>query len=190
MVAHSKGGLEARYLISSLGMDDKIASLTTISSPHHGSKTMDILFKFPRSLFKFTAVFVNLWLRILGDNQPDFYTACWQFTTYYCNEFNKRNPNSAKVYYQSYATVMRNSLSDIFMAVTHFVISFIEGVSDGMVTPSSAAWTNFRGVLKGVTNRGISHLDSVDFRRHRFTKKTMVDRYLISGIFISVLRQN
>ena len=67
-------------------------------------------------------------------------------------------------------------MSDIFMAVPHFVISLTEGANDGLVTPSSAAWTNFRGVLKGVTNRGISHLDSVDFRRHRFTKKTMVNK--------------
>lgn len=40
IIAHSKGGLEARYLISSLNMANKVASLTTISTPHHGMKTL------------------------------------------------------------------------------------------------------------------------------------------------------
>lgn len=31
IIAHSKGGLDARYAISSLGMGDKVASLTTLA---------------------------------------------------------------------------------------------------------------------------------------------------------------
>ncbi len=34
LIAHSKGGLEARYLISTLGFAEKTASLTTICTPH------------------------------------------------------------------------------------------------------------------------------------------------------------
>ncbi|MCL2421905.1 MAG: hypothetical protein FWD03_08620 [Defluviitaleaceae bacterium] len=41
IIAISKGGLEARYMVSKLEMGDKIASVTTISTPHHGSRTMD-----------------------------------------------------------------------------------------------------------------------------------------------------
>ena len=41
LIAHSKGGMEARYMIKVLGMNTHVASLTTISTPHHGSKTMD-----------------------------------------------------------------------------------------------------------------------------------------------------
>ncbi|MCM1578837.1 MAG: triacylglycerol lipase, partial [Ruminococcus sp.] len=37
IIAHSKGGLEARYLISSLGYGKRTASLTTLSTPHNGS---------------------------------------------------------------------------------------------------------------------------------------------------------
>ena len=33
IIAHSKGGLEARYLISSLGMADQVASLSTVCTP-------------------------------------------------------------------------------------------------------------------------------------------------------------
>ena len=51
IVAHSKGGLEARMAASSLGMGDKIASITTIGTPHRGSKTIDKLLRAPDSLF-------------------------------------------------------------------------------------------------------------------------------------------
>ncbi len=41
LIAHSMGGLDARWLISKLGYGDRIATLTTISSPHAGSAIAD-----------------------------------------------------------------------------------------------------------------------------------------------------
>lgn len=41
VIAHSMGGLDTRYAISLLGYADKIASLTTIATPHHGSPLAD-----------------------------------------------------------------------------------------------------------------------------------------------------
>jgi triacylglycerol lipase len=37
IIAHSMGGLDARYAISQLGIADRVASLTTIGTPHHGA---------------------------------------------------------------------------------------------------------------------------------------------------------
>lgn len=175
VLAHSKGGLEVRYLISSLGMSDQIASLTTVCTPHHGSKTMDLICKLPTLLFRLASVLANLWFRILGDNDPDFHAVCGQFCTYYALEFNKSNPDVDGIYYQRYAAVMKNSFSDFFMIIPHFVVKLIEGENDGLVTPESAKWTNFKGVLKGSTNRGISHADEVDIRRMRLSKKVKSD---------------
>ena len=42
IIAHSMGGLDARYLISKLGYASKVASLTTISTPHRGSPLADV----------------------------------------------------------------------------------------------------------------------------------------------------
>ena len=53
IIAHSKGGLDARYAISTLGMGDRVASLTTMSTPHHGSKTVDLLLRVPDCLVRF-----------------------------------------------------------------------------------------------------------------------------------------
>ncbi|NLW88973.1 MAG: alpha/beta fold hydrolase [Clostridiaceae bacterium] len=172
IIAHSKGGMEARYMISTLGMADYIASLTTISTPHHGSKTMDIACKLPGFMFGMAAFFANRWFKLLGDRNPDFHFVCRQFTTGYAEEFNRENVDSDAVYYQSYAGVMRNSLSDGLMFFPHWVVCCIEGENDGLVTPGSAMWGDFKGILKGCTNRGISHADEVDMRRRKFTSKS------------------
>ena len=171
IIAHSKGGLEARYMISSLGMADKVASLTTLATTHHGSKTIDLFCKLPKWLYKTAAFFTNIFFRILGDKNPDFYMASRQFTTVHMTAFNEQNPDSPSVYYQSYAAVMRNPFSDIFMFWPNLFVWLIEGENDGLVTPKSAEWTNFKGILRGTTRRGISHADEVDVRRMNFSRK-------------------
>lgn len=175
IIAHSKGGLEARYMISTLGMANHVASLTTVATPHHGSKSMDFLLKLPSWLYRIAAFFVNRFFRILGDKQPDFFTTTRQFSTTYANTFNEQNPDAPSVYYQSYAAVMKNPFSDLLMFWPNLCVGFIEGENDGLVTPESATWTNFRGILRGKTSRGISHADEVDLRRMKFSKKSSAD---------------
>jgi triacylglycerol lipase len=41
VIAHSMGGLDARYAISRLGLDARVASLTTIGTPHRGTPIAD-----------------------------------------------------------------------------------------------------------------------------------------------------
>src|SRR6266481_4663145 len=41
IVAHSMGGLDARYAISRLGLAPRVASLTTIGTPHQGTPLAD-----------------------------------------------------------------------------------------------------------------------------------------------------
>lgn len=173
IIAHSKGGIDARYMISSLNMGSKVASLTTISSPHHGSKTVDIYASRTAIFRKLVAGIVNLNFRILGDDAPDFYESVTSLTTEYMVEFNQANPNVKGVYYQSYAGAMKTIMSDIIMAPPHMIVSLFDGrENDGMVSVESATWGNFRGVISTPTNRGISHLDEVDFRRSNFTTQT------------------
>ena len=172
VIAHSKGGLEARYLISSLGMSDKIASLTTLSTPHNGSVTVDKLLKFPQPIIKFGCKAVDIWFRIIGDSSPETYKAVLSFRTADAEKFNADNPDSEKVYYQSYAFVMKNMLSDIFMWLPWAVVNHFEGENDGLLAPSAVKWTNFKGVIRGCKSRGISHCDEVDMRRNKLSKKS------------------
>ena len=45
LIAHSMGGLDSRVLISGMGYGDRVASLTTISSPHGGTAVADVALK-------------------------------------------------------------------------------------------------------------------------------------------------
>ena len=171
IIAHSKGGLDCRYAISALEKGDKVASLTTISTPHHGSKTVDLLMKFPAFLVKFAGFCTDCVFRVFGDKKPNSYKVFQTFTTKEAKIFNEKYADDLNVYYQSYAFVMKNALSDIFMCIPHIAVSIIEGENDGLLTPEAARWGVFKGVYSGVGRRGISHCDEVDMRRKRFSKK-------------------
>lgn len=175
LIAHSKGGLEARYLVSSLGMAPYVASVTTISTPHHGSKTMDVLYRLPHGLFRLGGFFVDLWYRLLGDRDPDFFAVCGQFTTAWAEAFNRANPDAEGVLYRTYGGVMAGPASDLLMAWQHFVVRRVEGDNDGLVSLASAQWTGFRGPWRGVGRRGISHLDEVDLRRRPLWGRPQAD---------------
>lgn len=170
IIAHSKGGVEARHLITALGYSGKVASLTTISSPHHGSKTMDWLLRLPKPLFRIAGVFVNTFSRIIGDKKPDFFKASREFSTAHMQQFNVQTPDAAGVYYQSCASAMKRARSDILMWLPYLVVRRFDGENDGLVGAESAKWGHFMGVWRGAANRGISHIDAVDLRRP-LTKK-------------------
>ena len=170
VIAHSKGGLEARMAASSLGAGAKIASITTIASPHHGSRTVDLLFRMPRGLFSLAAFAVDNWIRVVGDRRPDFLEVCKGFTTQAAERFNRENPDVPGVFCQSYACVMSHPLSDINLSTANFVVSRLEGPNDGLVTLSSASWGETH-VLRGAGFRGISHLDAIDLRRAPLSRR-------------------
>lgn len=187
VIAHSKGGLDMRYAISSLKMSKYVASLTTISTPHHGSLTVDKLFRLPKCMIKFVAGCADLWLRICGDQNPDAYKVFQTFTTAAAEEFNRNNPDEPEVYYQSYAFIMKHVWSDLFMLVPGIVVKFFEGPNDGLLAPRAVMWTNFRGVVTGASNRGISHCDEVDLRRKKLTNKQGEGIRDITDFYISVV---
>ena len=171
IIAHSKGGLEARMVASSLGMGKAIASITTIGTPHRGSKTIDKLLKIPDSLFNIASFAVDNWIGLIGDTKPNFYAVCQDFSTEYAERFNRENPDVPGVYYQSYAGIMRTPFSDINLSTANLIVKLIEGDNDGLVSVDSAKWGDSFTLLTGCTNRGISHYDEIDFRRTPFSFK-------------------
>ena len=171
IIAHSKGGLEARMVASSLGMAGQIASITTIGTPHRGSKTIDRLLKAPDSLFNLASFAVDNWIGLIGDTKPNFYAVCKDFSTEYAEAFNRENPDAPGVYYQSFAGVMKTPLSDIHLSTANTVVQWLEGENDGLVSVESAKWGDDFTLLTGLTNRGVSHYDEIDFRRSPLSAK-------------------
>lgn len=171
ILAHSKGGLDSRYAISTLGMGDKVASLTTMATPHHGSKTVDKLLKFPDWMVRFVGWCADIWFRVLGDRHPSSYRVFHSFTTKEAAAFNKNNPDYPGIYYQSYAFVMKNPLSDFLMWLPNVVVNSIEGPNDGLLPPEAVRWGDFQGTFTGAGRRGISHCDEIDLRRRPLCRK-------------------
>jgi triacylglycerol lipase len=162
IIAHSKGGLEARYLISSLRQHDSVASLTTISTPHKGVKAMNIALHIPDGLYKFAAFLVNTWNRIIGDKQPDFYKSSRQLSEKECSEFNKINVDNSSIYYQSYAAKMKYFFSDIIYIFLNPFLMITDGENDGLCPVYSAKWGNFKGIITTEGKFGISHSGIID----------------------------
>ena len=178
IIAHSKGGLDARYMISKLEMGDYVASLTMMSSPHRGCKFVDLACNIPDKIYKAIAKLFNKYYRFLGDRNPDFYTASRQFATFHSKKFNEEVKDVEQVYYQSYATVVRNFFSDYMVTLPYILVKLTEGENDGLVSINSAKWGKFNGVLKNKHWRGISHGDIIDLRRDDYKGFNVVEKYV------------
>ncbi|MDR0290172.1 MAG: hypothetical protein LBI06_04485 [Treponema sp.] len=178
IIAHSRGGLEARYLISTMNMGHAVASLTTISTPHHGVKTMNLAVALPDGLYHFSSFFVNVWFRMLGDKKPDFFASSRQLSEKYSIAFNECNPDREEVYYQSYAAMMKYFFSDMTFVMLHPIIKFADGDNDGLCPVESAKWGDFKGIIttKGVF--GISHCGIIDLYRINYRGMNILDFYL------------
>jgi len=190
LIAHSKGGIEARYMISSMGMAGKVASLTTISTPHYGSGVIQEILGWPDFLLRsIAAPVVNLSGRAMGDKNPDFYNAVQSLGTAYMEEFNKNNPNRPGVYYQSFAGECWAPASDIILSLPGYWVKSVEGPNDGMVTVESAKWGKFRGVVRGAGYRGVSHADEVDMRRMDVAIKPLLGAETVPTLYAAIVAE-
>ncbi|NLD46723.1 MAG: triacylglycerol lipase [Clostridiaceae bacterium] len=178
IIAHSRGGLDARYMISILGMSEHVASLTTISTPHHGSKIVDIVYKLPEPLINLIGNSLNKNAKMMGDKRSDIFASSRQLSVSSCEEFNKMVINSEKVYYQSFAAVMNNIFSDYILTIPNLLLRFAEGKNDGLVSVESSKWGEFKGVLSTKHSRGISHGDVIDLRRNDYEGFDAREKYI------------
>ncbi len=186
VIAHSKGGLDIRCAIVKYGLGDKVASVTTMSTPHNGSVTVDKLLKLPDFLVRIAGSCTDLVFRVLGDKQPDSYTVFKSLTTAGAKKFNEEYPDAPETYYQSYAFAMKSPFSDMFLWFPSLVVWLVEGVNDGLLTPDAVKWTNFKGIVRSNSRRGISHCDEVDMRRLRLTGKQGDGVSDITDFYLSV----
>ena len=128
LIAHSMGGLDSRYMISRLGMEDRVLSLTTIGTPHRGSSFADWGI---RRLSRSVKPFLHFW-GIPTDAFDDL-------TSEACAQFNEMTPDAPGVRYYSVAGACSRELVpwQWWPAVT---FSPEDGPNDGVVSVKSARW--------------------------------------------------
>ncbi len=144
IIAHSMGGLDARFLITHLEHADRIISLTTLGTPHRGSTLADIVLRGRPSALVRLARLVGL----TTDGAADLRLASMQ-------RFNEQTPDLPQVRYFSLAATKPIREMDLVLRRSARVLQRAEGPSDGLVSVSSAAWGERQEVWRG------DHLDLI-----------------------------
>ena len=122
IIAHSKGGIDSRYLIWRYNFGDKVASLTTISTPHHGAEIADLIAGQDIIYSNLAKHTMEIFGQLYGDTNPDLYAVLRQLTTGNMEMFNKKVAADERVYYQSIYTVMNKASDDILFSPTYSYI--------------------------------------------------------------------
>jgi triacylglycerol lipase len=165
IIGHSRGGTEARYMISVLEMGEQTASLTTLGTPHHGSVLADIIVgKLPVGQLM-VARLVNLFARMMGDESPDSLRAALSVTTEAMAQFNRDVQDHPDVYYQSYAGHVNKSHGNLMMKTLAGIHYRFGGKNDGLVSIESAQWGEFKGIISDANCSSVSHNDMIGISR-------------------------
>jgi triacylglycerol lipase len=138
IIAHSMGGLDARHMISRLGMADRVKSLTTISAPHRGSALADWFCLNYRQ-----RVPLLVTLEALGFN-VDGFADCRPRA---CAEFNERTPDATGVRYFCYTATVEPPRITPLLRRGWSILRPLEGANDGIVSARSARWGEEVGQL-------------------------------------------
>lgn len=170
IIAHSKGGLDSRYAISMLGMDQYVASLTTINTPHRGCEFADyLLSKIPQKQQEMVARTYNAALRKLGDTNPNFLEAVFDLTAERCKKMNEVVKDAPGVFYQSVGSKLNVASGGRFpLNFTYQLVNYFDGNNDGLVGEKSFPWGAEYRFLTVNGKRGISHGDMIDLNRENF----------------------
>lgn len=165
LIAHSKGGIDSRFLISTLGYAPKVASLTTLSTPHLGAEIADFACNRKYIHSKIAKKVINALVKLYGDDSPNLYTMLEDLRTKNMVKFNLQNPNASSVYYSSYQSFMTGGVDDLSHTLTYYLVKRISGANDGVVSLKSSKWGNNHTLIQGVKGGGISHSEIVDIKR-------------------------
>jgi len=178
LIAHSKGGIDSRFLISTLEYAPKIASLTTISTPHLGCEIVDFVFDKKYIHTKLAKKVTCFLAKLYGDKSPDPHKLLEDLTTENMYRFNQKNLDAKFVYYSSYQSFMKNSFDDLTFFLSYRIIKKIAGENDGIVSLKSSRWGKSCTLIKGEKMHGISHAEIIDIKRKKISGIDIPSEYL------------
>ncbi len=131
VVAHSMGGLDARYAVSRLGLGRRVASLTTVGTPHRGTPIADLGAGLKRRL-RLDGALAAMGLRL---------EALDDLTLGRMEAFNRQVPDARGVAYGSVVgTVARKRHTSPLLVPGYLWLRERAGENDGMVPASSQEW--------------------------------------------------
>jgi triacylglycerol lipase len=133
IIAHSMGGLDARYAISKLHVAGRVASLTTIGTPHRGTPVADAGTQVLGEKLGIRRI-----LSSVGLGLDVFYNV----TTDHMALFNRDVPDAPKVRYFSVTGAVgpEDNAVHSLLAASHEFLDGRAGPNDGLVPVESQKW--------------------------------------------------
>lgn len=131
LVAHSMGGLDARYAIAKLGLAEKVASLITIGTPHRGTPLAD------RGARVLSFLGLGKLARAIGFDLDVFD----DLTATRMERFNSEIPDAGGVFYASVLATGERDGAKVhpLLRPTHGYLAS-SGPNDGLVPSDSQRW--------------------------------------------------
>lgn len=167
LVGHSMGGLDSRALVSGLGYGDRVASITTIATPHRGSPIADIVLGLvPDVAEEDVAGFVNTLATLVDGDRQDALATAHALSTAGAEAFNAQFPDDPRVAY--FSIVARTTDDPLFLVndvdlcdatlwPTYFKMRALGAENDGLVPVESQRWGDVAGEISADHWNQIGH---------------------------------
>lgn len=151
LVAHSMGGLDARYAVARLGLANRVASVVTVGTPHLGTPLADVGAGIPGRMLLLAA------LARLGFDLEGFQ----DLTTPRMTAFNRAVPDARGVVYGSVVGFApRRSEVNPLLLPTYLWLGDRAGASDGIVPAKSQRWGDVVATIEA------DHWAQIGWSRH------------------------
>lgn len=171
LIGHSQGGMDARYVSAHLDPEERVASVLTIGTPHHGTAVAAL----GAGLIEHSAITEGMVEAAIGgvaeiygvDSSEEIVAQIQGLAPDAMAAFNDAVPDRDDVYYASWGgkscqwldipCLWTNDGETITapLAATHLVLQILEGDNDGLVSVASARWGVDYGALSA------DHMDQV-----------------------------
>lgn len=140
VVAHSMGGLDARWAITRLGLDRRVASLLTVGTPHRGTPLADL----GMHVLSRTGLLSRVHARI-----PLSRDAVRDLTTRRMEALNDELPDAPSVRYASVVVAPAHGALGVTPALlpTYLLLRAQAGDNDGVVPSRSQRWGEVLGAI-------------------------------------------
>jgi triacylglycerol lipase len=158
LIGHSMGGLDSRLMITKQhGEVNRISSLVTLATPHHGATMADLILREAKhhsspsdssfsSLFQFPEFRLTEALERLHELSGVNLTGISNLTTLYMERFNEQVPMRAGTKYFSYGGECKSVWSHYYLQAKY--LSKVEGPNDGLVSVKSSQYGQYIRTLE------------------------------------------
>lgn len=177
VVAHSMGGLDMRFALTHLDIADKVASLTTVATPHHGTFLADLILKTPEIITEKLSDIVD-WFgnSVYPREKSEVLSSVEQLCRNYVQEeFNPNTPNLKHFPYFSYSAAVGKgtdySINPVFM-FQNTQIYGKEDINDSFVSAKSAQWGEHLGTIP------LSHMNQINVQVSKENKPKYRDFWI------------